>query len=266
MLGRVKLVRDAVAQGRALSLDAVMQLDNRRQMDNEGYAWCWAAAKWLDAHPRYRDRFRRLYKNVKEPDFNRRMREIYADDWSDLAVEWQAYVRMLDHNYDFEQTAIWFLGGFPLKSGGANLQLRADRGWQSSGARLEAGRTYRIRAGGRYEIVREVSDDREQVWWSEPGGVTIEYHDGFPLGMLLGAIDARTADGRAASEKGTESVGFAHPFAVGLQKTITPAAGGTLYLRVNDSGGRLDDNRGGLAVMIEAVDAAGDDARSRETP
>ena len=37
-----------------------MQLDNRKQMGNEAYAWCWAAAKFLDSHPRYRDRFRGL--------------------------------------------------------------------------------------------------------------------------------------------------------------------------------------------------------------
>ena len=35
MWGRIKLIRDAVAAGRMLDLSAVMELDNRKQMDNE---------------------------------------------------------------------------------------------------------------------------------------------------------------------------------------------------------------------------------------
>ena len=289
MLGRVKLVRDAVAEGRVLSLDEVMKLDNRRQMDNESYAWCWAAAKWLDSHPRYRDRFRQLYKHVQDADFNQRMRDAYVGDWSDLVTEWQAYVATLDHGYDFERMAIEFKQGKPLSRGSTELAevkrqlvtLAADRGWQSSGVWLEAGQHYRVTAAGRYEIARETVDGRERMWQSEPGGVTIEYRDGFPLGMLLGAIDARTTPAPDASsiqgvdkpraltsassvepKRPRRSAGFAQPFAIGLRLTITPDASGTLYLRVNDSGGKLGDNRGNLSVTIEAVDAVGEDCAS----
>ena len=76
--------------------------------------------------------------------------------------------------------------------------------------------------------------------------MTIEYHDGRPLGMLLGAIDP---DGEPAPNA---EASFADPVAIGLQAIIKPAASGTLYLRVNDSAGRLDDNRGTLTVTIEA--------------
>lgn len=62
MLGRIKLIRDAIAAGRVLSLAAIMQLDNSKQLGNEAYAWCWALGKLLDSHPRYRDRFRELRK------------------------------------------------------------------------------------------------------------------------------------------------------------------------------------------------------------
>ena len=76
--------------------------------------------------------------------------------------------------------------------------------------------------------------------------MTIDYHDGRPLGMLLGAIDGATSRRRQR---------FADPFAIGLGTTIKPDASGTLYLRVNDSAGQLDDNRGTLTVTIEAVRA-----------
>ena len=78
--------------------------------------------------------------------------------------------------------------------------------------------------------------------------MTIDYHDGRPLGMLLGAIDSR--DERAA---GGEPDRSPNPVAIGLHATLKPTASGTLYLRVNDSAGKLDDNRGTLTVKIEAT-------------
>ena len=37
---------------------------------------------------------------------------------------------------------------------------------------------------------------------------------------------------------------------IGLERTVTPEHSGTLYLRSNDSPGRLDDNRGELSVRV----------------
>ncbi len=245
MLGRIKLVRDAAAAGRALGFSEVLQIDNRRQLGTEAYAWCWAAARFLDAHPRYRQRFRELKRHVLDEHFNDLVRRRYADDWDDLAVEWQAFVATLAHGHDFERMAIDFERGRPLAGGTRSVTIDADRGWQPSGVYLEAGRSYRITGSGRYQIAAEETDGTAQPWDCEPGGVTIEYHDGRPLGILLGAIDARPTGAEAAS--------FVRPVAIGLGTTITPAASGPLYLRVNDSAGRLDDNRGSLTVTIETT-------------
>ena len=81
MLGRIKLIRDAIAEKPPLTLPAIMQFDNTKQLGNEAYAWCWAAAKFLDSHPRYRERFHALYKHVLDPKFNERFRRVYAKDW-----------------------------------------------------------------------------------------------------------------------------------------------------------------------------------------
>jgi hypothetical protein len=242
MLGRVKLVRDAVAAGRVLTLPQVMAIDNRQQLGNESYAWTWAAAKFLDAHPRYRGRFRRLRKHVLESQFNALTRREYKADWADLNAEWQAFVATLDHGYDFERMAIDFARGRPLREQPAHVEIEAGRGWQSSGVRLEAGKAYRIRASGRYQIAVDQQQGALQPWPCEPGGVTIEYHDGRPLGMLLGAI---------VGTEEVEQASFAQPIAVGLGTTIEAAQSGTLYLRVNDSPAHLDDNRGTLTVSIE---------------
>ena len=237
MLGRIKLIEDALGEDRVLDLTAIMKLNNRKQLGNEAYAWCWAAAKFLDSHPRYRDRFRKLRDHVRDEDFNEIFRRAYAGDWADLEAEWQAFIPTLEHGYDFERMAIGFEPGRPLNGGSRTVTIAADRGWQSSGVRLAAGKSYRITASGRYEIAND-----GQPWPCEPGGVTIEYHDGRPLGMLLGAIDGR----------GGQTT-LARPFNVGLGTTIKPDASGTLYLRVNDAAGRLNDNRGTLTVTVQST-------------
>jgi hypothetical protein len=114
MLGRIKLIQDALMADRALGLPAVMKISNRKQLGNEAYAWCWAAAKFLDSHPRYRERFRKLREHVRDENFNEIFRRTFAVDWDDLLAEWQAFVVTLEHGYDFERMAIDFDSGRPL--------------------------------------------------------------------------------------------------------------------------------------------------------
>jgi len=246
MLGRIKLINDAIAAGRPMSLDAVMNLDNSQQLGNEAYAWCWALAKLLDANPRYRQRFHALQKYVLDPKFNELVRRDFGGDWPSLNAEWQAYIHSLDHGFDFQRMAIDFRRGKPLANNEARrIEVAADRGWQSSGVQLDAGRSYQVSAAGRYQIAMEQVDGKSQAWPCEPGGITLDYYRGRPLGMLLGAIvpnDGPQTDAQPS---------FAQPAAIGLQATIKPTVSGTLFLRVNDSPGRLDDNRGTLTATVE---------------
>jgi hypothetical protein len=232
MWGRIKLIH-LTSNAHQHPLASVLETDNRRQMGDEKYAWCWAAVKFLDSHPRYRARFRKLQNNVTQPDFNDRFRQLFRGQWADVQAEWLAYIAALDYGYDFERMAIEFRRGKRLTET-AQVKLAADRGWQSSGVRLDAGKSYRVSAAGRYEIAND-----GEPWPCEPGGVTIDYQEGRPLGMLLGAIDSK--------ENGAT---LANTFEIGLSNTITPIASGTLYLRVNDSPAKLDDNRGTVTVTI----------------
>ena len=107
---------------------------------------------------------------------------------------------------------------------------------------LEAGRTYRVSAEGRYKI-RQDGDD----WWSEPGGITIEYYRGRPLGQLLAALDTQRD-----SATGAGSTDLTKVIPVGLSAVIAPEHDATLYLRINEPSGELRDNRGQLSVRIAA--------------
>jgi len=242
MWGRIKLVRDAAAEGKTWSLDRVLEVDNRQELATESYAWTWALSALLDGHPMYQTRFRELQRDVTDPRFNEQFRERFAEDWDDLAVEWQAYASTLDYGYDVPRMAIERRAATAVAGASRSVTVEADRGWQSTGWLLKAGRTYRVTASGRFQIAR---GDDGKAWPCEPGGVTIEYHQGHPLGALLGALVP-------ASQESDPS--FARPALLGLDAVLTPTADAVLYVRVNDSPAKLGDNAGSVALRIEPVD------------
>jgi hypothetical protein len=83
-----------------------------------------------------------------------------------------------------------------------------------------------------------------KIWWCEPGGVTIRYIEGRPLGMLLAAVSD-------VSEPLAGITPLAQPTSIGLGGTVTFAESGTLFLRINDSPAELADNAGELVARIE---------------
>ena len=237
MWGRIKLIRDASSADQAWSIQRVLAVDNSRVLPTDEYAWTWALAALLDGHPQFQERFRMLRGRVTDPRFTDEFRRQYAEDARDLAAEWQAFVAELDYGYDLPTMALVHAEAAPVESASRRSTIEANRGWQSAGWILRGGVTYRVNASGRYQIVRD-----GETWPCEPGGVTIEYHDGMPVGALVGVL--RPTSGAAT---------FAHPMLIGLEATITPASNAELYLRVNDSPARLRGNAGKVAVRVERV-------------
>ncbi len=242
MWGRIKVIKDAYAERRAWHIKRILEYAPDDQPGTDPYAWCWGLATLLDKHPAYRERFRRLQSMVTVPDFTQRFCELFADDWAGLSDQWQVLVADLEYGYDVARNAVDFALGQPLAGESGEATIAADRGWQNSGFRLEAGKTYRLRASGRYQVA-----DEPKIWWCEPGGVSIRYYHGRPLGLLLAAV--RPDNG--LSEGLTPLV---RPVAVGLHTDLTPEHAGTLYLRINDSAAELGDNSGTVSVEISESD------------
>ncbi|HVW37280.1 MAG TPA: hypothetical protein VHB99_08235, partial [Pirellulales bacterium] len=236
--GRVKIIRDAVRDGQTLSLEQVLALEPGVKSTVVPYGWCWAMAAFLDGHPRYRDRFRQLPDELRHADFDARLKAAYASDWSDLNEEWQCFTTDLEYGYDFERSAIDFAPGEPPAASSVRVDVAADRGWQSTGILLEAGKKYRLQASGRYQLAAE-----PRIWWCEPNGVTIRYYAGRPLGILLAAVHPDPYDPAAASS-------LLSPIEVGLGAELRPAETGTLYLGINDSPAELADNAGSVQVQV----------------
>lgn len=240
-LGRIEIVQADFKQGLAKYLRDVLALKNRVYSENGPYAWSWAAAAFLHGHPAYCDRFRALMKKPAYGDFNEAFKQAYASDARALAEEWQVFVSELAHGYDFERTRLDLsrATGMPKTGTPVKLDIAADRGWQNTGLRLEASMRYQVTASGRYTLAIE-----PKPWISEPGGVTIRYHRGLPLGILLAVVrPEKAAQGPSP---------FFNPQVIGRGATIEPKQTGTLYLRINDFAGELADNSGTAEVVIAA--------------
>ncbi len=239
--GRVRIIKDRFAMEKAMLPREIMQFGPRAHLQVEPYAWCWAVAEFFDNHPKYQDRFRALPTQVTAigEGFNTDFIAALEPDWPQIDEQWQLFVAEMDYGYDVARAAVEYKPGEPLPAAGKSVTIAADRGWQSAGIRLEAGTTYRISATGRYQIGAE-----PMTWWCEPGGVTIHYYRGNPLGMLTGAL--REDDKPLAG-----LTPLANPAPIGLAREITPSSSGTLYLRINESPAALSDNEGELTVRIE---------------
>jgi hypothetical protein len=107
---------------------------------------------------------------------------------------------------------------------------------------VEAGQTYQLEAVGRYQV-----GTVPRVWWCEPGGVTIEYYQGRPLGQLLAAVSDPSQSLEGVSP-------LVRPDAIGTGMRWEAKSSGTLFLRANDSPAKLADNAGELQVQIQPVE------------
>lgn len=240
--GRIKIIRDEQAAGRGMTLAQILRYDNHAHLRNEPYGWCWGAAAFLDAHPATREAFRGLKTKVQNRtvefslDFLRQLEPA----WPAIKEDWQLFVLHADYGYDFARAAVVHLPEEkPLPAEGAAATLAADRGWQSTGYLLEAGRTYRLEAAGRYDVA-----SGPPVWPCEAGGITLRYERGLPLGMLLAAVRPQAPSGPITP--------LANPTPIGLAGTVTPAETGVLYLSINERAAGLADNRGTLRVTVRA--------------
>ncbi|MGD9646927.1 MAG: hypothetical protein AB7U73_14535, partial [Pirellulales bacterium] len=197
--GRIKIIQDDVAAGKRRWLPEVFRLSPRAYLQTGPYGWSWGAVAMLAGDPRYRERFRELAGSVNDPEFMRRVAEKLAADWPQIAAQWQAFVGEIDYGYDVAAAAIEFAPGEPLSDDGVKLTVDASRSWQSTGVRVEEGKTYRLQAAGRYQIAHDEVDGRQRIWWCEPGGVSVKYYRGWPLGQLVAAIWPDASPGGAAA-------------------------------------------------------------------
>ncbi|MFT5524767.1 MAG: hypothetical protein ACI9HK_002729 [Pirellulaceae bacterium] len=238
--GRIRILKDEVEANRAMSLIGIMKYDSQAHLRNEPYAWCWAISSFFQNHPKTRKHFESLREqcDLSNNEFNTSFYSKLKTEWEDLEEQWQLFYSQMEYGYDLQREIIVRKSAQVPPSTGASATIAADRGWQSTGIRLESGATYEITATGRYQIAGD-----PKIWWSEPGGVTIDYYRGRPVGQLVGAL----RDDQTPLQRLTPLI---KPQSIGLGRVIRPRSSGTLYLRINESAAALHDNSGELTVRV----------------
>jgi hypothetical protein len=241
-LGWLRLIDEDLRASGPRTIDEVVGLVDADFEKYNAYAWSWALCAFLDGHPRYRDRFRRLGTLVTgRRDARFELEQAYRDDWRDLCEEWLVFAGNVCYGYDIERTVIDLRPGKPLAAEGdaVKFDVAADRGWQTSGVLLEKNRTYKLGASGRCVVARD-----PRPWESEPQGISFRYHAGRPVGTLVAVI--RGTELREAPPHTT----MLEVLPVGRECLLTPRITGTLYFRVNDFWNELADNTGSYQVTV----------------
>jgi hypothetical protein len=240
--GRVKVLKDGFAANSALQLREIMSYPPEAHLKTEPYAWCWAAAVFFDHDPKYQKIFREAPQTVADvtQQFSERLLNRLSEPREQVSEQWQCFVANIDYGYDVARESIIRRDSpTALPAAGATIAVAADRGWQSTGHTLAAGQTYQLTASGRFQIGKST-----KPWMSEAGGITLKYHKGQPIGMLLAAVSDEGKSGRLSP--------LVKPQAIGERGEIKPDQEGVLYLRVNDSPAELADNAGELKVDIHS--------------
>ncbi len=245
-LGRPRAEGERLPRVSGAALHPVLQLEPDDFIQTESYAWSWALCKFFDTHPRYRDAFRKLGRTMTGRQFDRAFGEFWSKYRDAARFEWKSFVTDLDYGTDIPRAAIDFRSGKPLPDSGrpATVVVQTDRGWQSSGVSLGKGETCRITATGRFELAQT-----PKPWISEPRGISFQYFNGKPIGLLLATF--------RAADPLDEQDGVLDIQRIGRAATFTARVPGTLYFRVNDFPGRLADNRGEVRVEMRTQSSPG---------
>lgn len=269
--GRIEFLQQAIRRGETLTFAQLQNLQGPSFSNTASYAWTWAAIAVLEHHPQYRDRARKFRTEAREANFRNVWQKTFAKDLADLRDDIAIYAHGAEYGYDWERNRVEFRAGkpFPADRRQGRCSVDSARGWQASGIQLTAGQVYDIRASGKVLL-----QQKPDPWPAEANGITLTYHAGQPLGILLGAIrddvlEPNQATGANAPEKSkpasvpaiqnakaakpelTESEArFMSPLVIGSGCRFRAPRTGTLYLRLNDSPAQLQDNQGSLQVVI----------------
>lgn len=250
--GRVKIIRREFGEGTTMSLDDVLNIPATAYRDVRFYAWSWAACEFLANHQSSQAVFAELDNNADFPleRFNAVVKERLASHWETLNRDWYLFLSELDYGYDVAKGRL--ISANPINPSDDNkpkFEIRADHSWQMTSFEVKPGDRILVSCNSRYQIGKST-----KPWPCEANGITLEYYQGRPLGMLLAGIFDPGADLSDSDSVKLELAGLLQPVAVGQESVVQVTRPGVLCLRVNDSPAKMCDNQGVLEVTIEKLE------------
>lgn len=272
--GRPKVIRDAVARKQTMRLDQVFDLSAISFYDAESYAWAWAACEFLSGHPFTTEEYRKLPKHadVTTADFSAKFKSWFEKEWwVQIERDWQTFLSELTYGTTADRTTI-LPAVCESRDGYEVATILADRNWQISTKLVQKGDEVRVSASGQFIVMQvdprrplgrqdfrgdrgaraspivgdeaadappaEESEDIARIPIPcEANGVSLRYHQGQRVGMLMAAIL-------------NEDYQLSPPIPIGTEATFIANADGAVVFRINESPAELHDNSGKLEVKF----------------
>ena len=105
--GRIRVVQQEIAARRGLTIAHIMRYD-ARDLNDQAYAWSWAAAAFLDNHPAYQAPFRQVARQLGTS--GAKLNELLEQQWRDrrreLDEQWQLFAMEIVYGYDLGRAAV----------------------------------------------------------------------------------------------------------------------------------------------------------------
>ena len=252
--GRVKRVKVDCAGGQAMSLTDVLNIPPAAFLEVRYYAWSWAGCEFFGKHEKTKQAFAKLRKMaaINPTKFNQQFIREIRPHWDQLERDWELFLAEMEYGYEVQRGQLTEakVVDIPSTTSQSKFQIRSERSWQITSIQVSQGDRFRISGAGEFQVgaSKTNAETKAQPWPCQSNGITIEYYDGCPLGMLLAGVLADQATGPKA-----QISGLLEPFPVGSQSEILIAQDGVLCLRINESPAKLDDNSGALEVTVEKL-------------
>ncbi len=253
--GRVKRIKVDRADGKALSLNEILTIPTTAFLDVRYYAWSWAGCEFFGKHEASKEAFAKLRKmaNVRPTSFNQQFIREIQPNWSQLERDWELFLAEMEYGYEVQRGRITVAEPVSTISGPsqAKFRIQTDRSWQKTSVAVKKGERFRIVGKGEFLVGASETPlaGESQPWPCQSNGITIEYYNGYPLGMLHAGVLAE-----GASDPKEQISGLIDSFPIGDGCEFLATRDGVLCLRINESPAKLDDNSGALEVTVEKLE------------
>jgi hypothetical protein len=194
----------------------------------QDYAWRWALCHMLANNPNYADRFKPLAIALMEERPDVSFESVYGPVAKEVSFEYDQFLKTVGNGFRADLAAWPWKARFrPLSAGGSmKTTVKAARGWQSSGLRVEQGASYDVAAEGTWRTAKAGEPVPADGDASGHGRLVAAVFNDYALGGEIG---------------------------LGAKSSFVAPADGQLFLRCADGWTELADNDGELTVTLLRV-------------
>ena len=237
--GRIDRIEKMGREKNRKTLDAVLDFDADDFRDNDSYAWSWALVTLLARSPRYAEALDAIPYLMMRRDANALFLEMLGEKSARLNRDWYEWIAGIGYGADFSGFARDDLPAEPFREPVELTLSPQTAGWQSAGIRLSAGKTYSIRAEGRFKVHL---GDEGRSFPCEANGISLRYNQEAPLGQVSAAVPSEKPH---AVNPWKNAVPFKSS-----QLKLTPETSGPLFFRFNIPSNAARKSAGSMTVKI----------------